>query len=165
MRTFAVSVVALYVAAVLEFGVANRVMIFGGKPDFLLTTVAILSLLQSRAGATLCGFLGGVLKGAIVGANLTHYVITRTLTGFILAWTRNIRVEWRLPLVILATGLSTIVAQTLFMLLAAPPNLVAFMLDTIRTAVYDSLLAAILYPVIQWAMGPTMQRTRYERNL
>lgn len=158
MTYWVTSLITLWLAATLEYGLPERLNIAGASPDFILICIAPLSMLLPRAGACGVGFFGGVIQGAIVGANLTHYTISRTLTGFMIAWSRNTRIDLTVPMAGLITLLSTLFAGLLFMFGAAPRNLGPFLLDTIGSAVYNGVLAMPLYALLRRILGEPSRR-------
>jgi hypothetical protein len=153
-RAIFVVVVCLWFAGWLQQSLAHRLVILGARPDFLLAFLAPLCLLMHRVGGALTGFLAGLIQGAIAGANMTHYIVSRTLTGFIISWSRGLEYEVSLLLAGLIGALTTLLAQSLLMFLAPPPEIFPFMGATIRTAVYNGVLAMPIYAVLKRVLHP-----------
>src|SRR5688572_15606114 len=92
--------IGLWVAGGLQQVVAPRLMLFGASPDFLLISLAAGSLFLKRNQAAFLGFVCGLIHGALAGANLTHYVISRTIGGLPAAWSRTQTLEANLVLAV-----------------------------------------------------------------
>ncbi|HVL39275.1 MAG TPA: hypothetical protein VM328_07775 [Fimbriimonadaceae bacterium] len=131
----------------------HRLSIFGARPDFLLILATTLSLLTSRAGGGIVGFFSGLAHGAIAGANLTHYVISRALSSFAVSWVRALSSEPSALGVALYALFHTLAAQLLLMFLIAPQNLAQFLGDTMGTALYNGVLAIPLYALLKRVVG------------
>src|SRR5438128_322961 len=83
-RGVLISAATLYIAAAAELGLSRWTLV-GGRVDFLLLAMSCLCLFASRQGGALIGFTAGLLYGALDGANLWQYVLTRTLVGYLIA--------------------------------------------------------------------------------
>ena len=157
MKRFGVALaiaVGLWVAGGLQQVVAPRLMLFGAAPDFLLISLAAGSLFLKRNQAAFLGFVCGLIHGALAGANLTHYVISRTIGGFLAAWSRTRTLE---PNAVLAVGTGffmTLVSQVLFMFLSPPKTgLWPYLGATILTAAYNGVLVLPVYLLLKWLRG------------
>ena len=144
-----ISAASLWIAAVCEQCLANRMLLLGQRPDFLLATMTPLALCLAGTGPIWIGFLAGLLQGGISGANLVHYVISRTLSGYGLVLFRGLELDTGVIIVVIATALVTVLSQLLLMLLAPPPALTPFLAATIGTAVYNGVLAFPIYAVLR----------------
>lgn len=146
---FLLVLAALWLAGGLQQVLPQRLAVFGARPDFILIALAAICPIVSRPGAIWTGFAGGVIQGAVAGANLTHYAISRIVTALALSWLPELRLE-STPWLLAATGfLSTLLAQILLMFLAAPPGIAAFLGATIGSAVYNGVLMIPLF----WVLG------------
>lgn len=85
----------------------------------------------------------------MAGANLAHYAVSRTVAGFAGASSRAIGFEINIAVVGVTAALMTLVAQTVFMFLAAPKGIAAFLGDTIGSAVYNGVLAIPTYLLLR----------------
>jgi len=152
-RGVLVAAVCLYLAGALQ-PLAPRFGFWGMRPDFLLAALGPLSLLATRRGGLLLGFAAGVLGGALPGANMAHYVISRTVGGAFGAWVRSLGFEDG-PAVSAATAFAlTIVAQLVLMFLAPPARIGAFLGATIGSAVLNGLLAIPLFALLTRIVDP-----------
>lgn len=152
-----VCALALWIAAVLQQGLSPQVGLLGAQPDFLLVAVGALGLCLTRPSAAVAGFVAGVLQGALAGANLTHYVVSRTVAGFCTAWSRRLRFESTWLAVFMTIAMTTVVAQLLFMFTAAPRGIAEFLGDTIIQAMYNGVLAIPVYALLKRVLNPPVR--------
>lgn len=149
-RRYAVAVaVLLYLAASLQQSMADRLSIFEARPDFLLAVLAPAGLFVSRVGGAGLGLICGVLHGAVAGANLTAYAVSRTLGGFFVAWSRDLRFEPNTMILFTTAAVLTVFSQLVLMFLAAPRDLAGFLGGTILSAVYNGVLAIPVYALLK----------------
>lgn len=145
---------ALWFAGGLQQVVAPRISLFGASPDFLLIALAAGSLFLNRSQGSWLGFACGLIHGALAGANVTHYVISRTTGGFFAGWSRTTTLE---PNVALAFGTAfflTLFSQVLFMFLAPPKELGPYLGATIIAAVYNGVLVLPVYLLLKRTLRP-----------
>ncbi|MBL8086687.1 MAG: rod shape-determining protein MreD [Chthonomonas sp.] len=134
-------------AAILQFGLAPSLNLWGIRPDFLLVFLGCFALrTRPSAGAGL-GFFAGLVQGAMAGANTTHYILSRSITGFVVSLSRQSGLEFGPVLTALTVMATTIVARIAFMFGAAPPGIGEFLKDTISMAIYNGVLALPVYLV------------------
>ncbi len=138
----------------MQIAVAAQISIFGATPDFILAAIGPLSVSISPRGGAAVGFLGGLLQGALAGADLTHYVISRCLAGFFTSLTRGIGLELSIAVIAVTTAACTIVGQLLLMFLAPPPEIMRFVGATIGTAIYNGVIAIPLYMLLRRLFRP-----------
>lgn len=155
-RFFFVGVLGLWVFGALQQGLSERVSIFGVRPDFLLIFSAAYALLASRGAAAMCGFGAGVVQGALAGANLTHYVFSRTLASASIAWSTDLRFEQNAVLVALSIALGTLFAGLVFMFLAAPSAILEYLGATILSALYNGVLAIPVHSLLRRLLGTAL---------
>lgn len=151
LRGVLVATAMLWLAAVLEQGVAQRLSIFGCPPNFLLAVLAPMALVSRPSVGGTIGFFAGLLQGGLAGANLTHYVISRALTGFFTSLGGLLDIRIALLVAGLLCASATLVAQLILMFLAPPPggNLVSFLLQSIGTAVYNGVIGMPVYALLR----------------
>lgn len=130
----------LYLAAVLDAGAAEPLSIGAARPQFLLAFLTAFALCLPPRGSLLCGFGAGVLQGALAGANLTHYVISRTLSAFLVSWSRSLKLDPKWWVVGLYGAATCFVAQAILMFLAPPPEIGPFLGATILSAFYTGAI-------------------------
>lgn len=147
--------VTLWIAAALQQAMVRRLSIFGFEPDFMLLALACLSMFLTRSGGAVVGFLSGAIFGAIDFANITHYVISRTVTGFATAWSKGLNLDGTVLVACITVAASTAFARIILMFLAPPPLITPFLEATIRTAVYNGVLAVPVYLLLKRIMGPS----------
>lgn len=146
--------VGLWLAGGLQQAVAPKLAIMGASPDFLLVALASGSLFLTRSRGALLGFFCGLIHGALAGANLMHYIISRTAGGFIAAWSRSTTLEANLILAAATGFFLTLVSQLLLMFLAPPKQLVPYLTATIIAAAYNGVLVMPVYSLLRKLIRP-----------
>lgn len=144
----------LWICAAFQQALAARLAIFGFKPDFLLVALGSFALVCERRKATFIGFCCGAIGGAAAFANITHYVVSRSVTGFAAGWFKQFHLENNLVVMGITVSMLTVLASLLLMFLAPPQAITPFLADTIRTAVYNGVLAVPMCLLVKWIVGP-----------
>lgn len=145
--------VTLYLAASMEQGLRSWTLL-GGGPDYLILALGGLCLFAGRAAGAIIGFFDGLLYGALAGANLWQIVLTRTVAGFLIAWVADSGIERNVFSAFLMGVSAVVVCRIGLMFLAPPPTILPFVGDTIRTAVFNGILAMLLYTALNRFLGP-----------
>jgi rod shape-determining protein MreD len=141
--------ISLLVAAILQQALAPRIPILGGHPDFLLLALALLAYGRPVTTAMTIGFSDGLLMGSMSGANMQHYIASRTLVGFLIGLTSRFQEKPSVGSIgVYAVG-AAIVTQLVLMFLAPPHGIAGFLADTIRTAVYNGVLAITVFALLK----------------
>lgn len=142
MKTFGLTLLTaflLILAASAQVTIAPRLNILGSQPEFLLLTICCLAPLVRPALGGAIGFTGGLLLGGLSGATIAHYIITRTLLGYVLGLSTDLEPNART--IALMTAAGTLINQIVMMFIAPPPNLGAFLQVTIVQALLNGVLA------------------------
>jgi len=139
----------LWLAGGLQQSIAPKLAIAGAPPDFLLIALAAGSLVMDRLQASFLGFICGLIHGALAGANLMHYVISRSAGGFISAWMRSTTFEPNAVLAVATGFFLTLVSQVLLMFLAPPKQLLPYLGATIIAAAYNGVLVLPVYSLLK----------------
>jgi rod shape-determining protein MreD len=153
-RGVVISGIAIWLCAVLQQSLAHRLSIWNARPDFLLVMISCLCLYASRVGGAFIGFFAGVAAGAITGANMTQYVFSRTVAGFVDAWSRNFGFDPGAVVAAANAFFVTIGAQLILMFFAPPPGIVSFLGDTIASAMVNGVLAVPVHALLRRILGP-----------
>jgi hypothetical protein len=153
-KGLAALVVVLWLSAVFQQAVAYRWEILGARPDFFLIAISGFSPFMLRYQGTLAGFAAGLLHGAIAGANLMAYIVTRAFGGFVGAWINELRFVPTAGVVMLTTAVVTVITRLAFLFLAAPSGLGDYLTATILTAVYNGVLVWPLYALLKRILDP-----------
>lgn len=156
MKTFVIGAITIWVMAVFQQVLPDRVAVLGARPDFLLTATLCLGLLIPAPGSISVGFFTGLFQGAMVGANLAQYILTRMVAGYAASRLSELEIEIGPPLAALFVALGTIAAQILMMFLAPPRSLGGFIGDTIQMAIYNAVIAVPLFA----ALRPLLKSSR-----
>jgi rod shape-determining protein MreD len=148
-----ITAVLLYLATAAQQSL-SRWTLLGGGPDYTVLALSALCLFTSRKGGAVIGFFDGWLLASLNGSNMWQYVLTRTIGGYLISWTAESGIERSLFSALLAGFLGVLFCRLSFMFLAPPPALASFLGDTIRTAVYNGVLAMLLYAALNRIVGP-----------
>ena len=148
---------SLWIAGGLQESLAWRVNILGASFDLVLVAISILGLATDRRSGSIIGFVGGLIQGALVGANLGAYAITRTITGFACGSVSSLEFE-RNPVVAgLVCAAMTVLAQICLMFIAPPSAIAPFLLATIGTAMVNGVLAMPCHAVVRKFYEPSFR--------
>jgi cell shape-determining protein MreD len=149
-----VSAVFLWIAGGLQEGLAPRISFGPASPDFLLIVVAVIGLMCNRRSGAMLGFAAGMIAGALAGANLSSYVLTRTIAGFACASISHFEFEPNPIVAGAVTIMVTLVAQFGLMFVSPPGAIIPFVLATIGTALVNGVLAMPLHLLIRRLSNP-----------
>lgn len=149
-----VVLVGSLIMAILQQSAAPWMAIFGVKPIFGLMFAVCCSLLIRPGAGAAVGSLCGLLEGCIPGANLTHYVVSRTVSCFLASLSRSIEVEFGVIICAIVVVITTFGAEMVFMFLAPPPDITRFVQDTIGSAMYNGVLAIPTYALLRKIAKP-----------
>jgi rod shape-determining protein MreD len=120
-----------------------------GRPDFLLIVLACAGLYCERRNATLLGFGSGLLQGVIAGANMTLYIASRAVAGFLLGCFNTLDVEVNGVLSVINAVILTLIAQLLLLFLGAHHGpLMPYLGGTLVSAVYNGVIALPVYALL-----------------
>ncbi len=152
----ALCVFAIWFGGVLQVALAPHLAIGFGAPDFGLIILGTLGLLCDRRGATILGFGAGWMVGALAGTNLTLYILSRAIAGFLLGWSLGLGIQ-RNYLVSAIAALSVTGISELLMLFAGAHRgpLIPYLIGTLVTTMYDGVIAAILFAAVNRVVGPS----------
>ena len=146
---FLLGIAALWLAGVFQMSIAPRMEIAHGTPDFLVVILACLGVYSNRRGATLLGFGAGLIQGVLAGANLTLYVVSRTVAGFLLGWFNALDVEVNAILCLVSTVIVTLFSQFVLLFLGAHHGpLTPYLEGTLVSAVYNGVIALPVYALL-----------------
>jgi rod shape-determining protein MreD len=147
-------VICIWVAGSCQQGIAGRETMLIGRPDFLLVTIVCCSLFARRACGGLIGFVGGIVQGALAGANLAGYVVSRTICGFCVGWLRVLEPDYSATVAFLTAIGATLLSQLLLMFIAPPSAIGSFVLATIISAVYNGVIAVPVFELLKKILDP-----------
>lgn len=152
-QRFALTAAAgLYLAAACQQSLGSW-RLLGSVPDFMLLSLAGLCMFTGRTGGAVIGFLDGWIYASLIGANMWQYVLTRTLGGYAIAWVAEGGLERSVFSALLAGVFAVFACQLTLLFLAPPSEIGTFLGDTIRTAVYNGVLAMVLYTALNKILG------------
>lgn len=142
-------VVALYLLAAICDQAASSVQLFGAAGPDCLTVVALCVAVVSRpAVGAVAGFIAGLLSGSIIGANMAHWIITRTLAGFGVSLAVRLKIEMNTVSAAIAVFVGVLVSRVTYLFLVSPPDLGPLLLQSIISSVISGLLALPVYALL-----------------
>jgi rod shape-determining protein MreD len=151
-KLIAATFVCLWLAGGFQTAIAPRLAIGTVMPDFLLVALGSLALLGTRRSGAVTGFAAGVLQGAIAGANMAQYVLSRTIAGFFTGWLTAWEFEATIVVAFFSVAFATLTSQLLLLFMAPPPRILGFLLATIGSAIYNGVLAMPLFALLKRIM-------------
>ena len=134
--------------AALQESVAPRIAIGAGVPDFLIAFITVASLYCTPMGSAWLGFASGATFGALAGANLTGYAISRMFGGLAATGFNNLGFKPSPVMMMANAAATTTISQILLFFLAPPPDIGRFLAATIISAMYNGVLAMPLYALL-----------------
>ncbi|HZH99105.1 MAG TPA: hypothetical protein VEX38_09050 [Fimbriimonadaceae bacterium] len=155
LRTFLVLAIFGWLAVTAQVALAPRMTFWGFAPDLPVTLLGAAGLIVSRRASLVLGFAMGLGIGAAAGASLSHYGVSRSIAAFCGPGLKSFGFRPSASSAALNAVLLTFVAHLIFMFLAPPKAIGAFLGDTIRAAVYDGVLAMPTYAALRRLLPPT----------
>lgn len=155
MREFGVGVLSFFLivlSCALQVTVMPRIDILGAHPEVSLVVVICIGMLTRPAWGALTGFFSGLLTGALAGATLTHYVITRSVLGFGLGYLGDYEPAPRAAAGIAA--IATFVNQVFLFVLAPSPDIGAFVRMVFVQALLNGILTWPVYAALRGLYRP-----------
>lgn len=152
--TVLIVVLGFWLAAILQQSLAPRLAIGGGSPDFLILFAFCLSLVSRPGAGALLGLASGAIQGALTGATLAHFVLSRAAIAFGLSYVDQSGVDLGRRTAAVSIGVATLVSQLVLMLLAPPTEIGPYLRATIFTATYNGVLAIPLYGLLRRHFQP-----------
>lgn len=147
------SIVLIYICAAITqaLGTVTQSLFV---PDFMLIATCCLGMFLSRTGSMVSGASCGIIQGALIGANLTWYGITRLLAGWLVTLLKSMEIESNALVAGVITAFVSFLSQ-LVMLFVAPSAAVGVaLLATIGTALVNGVLAAPLFALLKRLLDP-----------
>jgi len=148
------TVLLLWFAGGFQGSVAPHLAIGGVMPDFLLIVLGCVALGGTRKSGSVTGFFAGLIQGAVAGANIAQYALSRTLVGFFVGWFSTLEYDSNATVALVVVAFTTLTSQLLLMFMAPPPRIFAFLLATIGSAIYNGVLAMPLFALLKRVMDP-----------
>ncbi len=145
------TIAALFVAAVLQAALAPYLSIGQVVPNFLLLVVVTIALVEGPVPGAAVGFSAGLIFDLLGSGPVGPMILVLTLTGYLTGLMHeNMFAEgWLLPLTVLAIAtLSAEVAYGLILILlgSGGPFWSTFLTKMLPGAVYNTVLALLIYP-------------------
>ena len=168
MRRLLPTLAALLVATVLQAGLAPYLAIAGVTPNFLLLVVVTIALVEGPGPGAAVGFTAGLIFDLLGSGPVGPMILVLTLTGYLAGLMHeNMFAEgWLLPLTVMAiASLSAEVAYGLILILlgSGGPFWSTFFTKMLPGAVYNTVLALLIYPWLARFLRQDRPITTFER--
>jgi rod shape-determining protein MreD len=149
VKGWIIAIILLWIAGACQLAIAFQISAAGMSPDFPLIVIVTVGLFSNRRTGSIVGFLGGAIHGAVEGGHIAAYTITRTAIGFLVGWFTGMEFEGNIAVAFIVTAAATICTRLTFLLLNPRGAILAFLLATIGSAVYNGVLAMPLYALLK----------------
>lgn len=154
VKFWSIAVLGSLGCSILQLALAQRFQLAGFAPDWTLLFLSLVCQISTREQGAVSGFFVGLTYGAAAGANLMHYVISRTVAAFVASWLRVFGIEPSPVTAGVQAGLLVLFAQLMLMFLAPPTELLPYIGVTIRTALANGGLAMLVFWALRRFIGP-----------
>ena len=157
--------IALFVAAVLQAVFAERMSLFGARPDLILAMILSGGLFCNTNSGAALGFFGGLFHASLASPPHNGFgslIVSRTLVGFAVGWFEE-RVERQHPLIAfgLITG-GTFVCEILFFLFSPQRTPLYWIQNALFTTLYNALISVPLFYLMRVILtSPEERKTRF----
>lgn len=174
--------VALLAAFLLQTTLAPHMRIGGVQPDFLLMVVVTYGLLEGPVVGSVCGFFAGLLQDLLLMTMLGLNALSKTIVGYLSGMVEQTVFSENFVLPMTAIFATTLLNESIFLALRATLGesispVVAARAIVLPAAVYNAVLAGLLYPLLarllrrgtptesksqelSGAFGPSLQKIR-----
>jgi rod shape-determining protein MreD len=168
MKRLLPTIAAIFVAALLQAGLAPYIAIGGVEPNFLLLVVVTLALVEGPTAGAAAGFASGLIFDLLGSGPVGPMVLVLTVTGYLAGQLHeNMFAEgWLLPLTVLGVAsLGSEIAYGLILDLlgVGGPFLMTFFTKMLPSAVYDIALALLIYPWLARFLRQDRPMTTFRR--
>jgi len=152
------SILVLWVAAGIQFGLVPSLSGRYVAPDLLLVAMIVVSTFATRRGGAWVGFLSGVLTGGILGVNMASVTFVRTLAGFSVAALSRSGMDRNSSTIAFVSAGTTLVVQLITLFIAPKPAIGVALLATILSAVVNGALSLPIFALLSRVMDAPGRR-------
>lgn len=168
MRRFAPTAMALFFAALLQVAVAPHIAIGSVVPNVLLLVVLILAFAEGAEAGAAAGFAAGLVFDLLGNGPIGPGSLVLASVGYLAgSLSANMFAEgWRLPVtVVFAASLLAEVSYGLVLSILGEgaPFWAAFMSVMLPAAVYNGVLALLVFPWLARFLRPDRSVTTFRR--
>lgn len=168
MRRALPTIAAVLLAALLQAGLAPYLSIGGVTPNFLLLVVVTLALTEGPTPGASAGFAAGLLFDLLGTGPVGPMTLAFTVTGFLagLLHAQMFAEGWLLPLTVLAVaalGAEIAYGVLLSLLGEGGSFLLGLLTKMLPAAVYNTVLALLVYPWLARFLRRDRQVTTFRR--
>ncbi len=143
-------------ANVLQGTLAPSMRIAGAMPDLPLLVLTYLALWTNPSVSALAGFTTGLLSASMIDQQVGSLILSRTLGAWLVALLPMLIAPRRVASILLASILLIGVCQALLYLFAPSVGGMTFWGTTLRSMVYNSVLAVLAYGLFRRWLPPEL---------
>lgn len=173
---------AILAAFLLQTTLAPHMRVAGVQPDFLLIVVVVYGFLEGPVVGSVCGFSAGLLQDMLLVTTLGLNALSKTVLGYLSGMIEQNLFSENFVMPMLAIFSATLLNESIVLALRATLGesislVVAMRSIAVPAAIYNALLAGLVYPVLArllrretrtesrsaeltGSFGPTLQRVR-----
>jgi rod shape-determining protein MreD len=143
----------LLLGIILQIAVGSRLSMRLAVPNIALTSLGCACLFVDSGAASAFGFTVGLLEGSYTATLMGTFIVSRTITGFLIGLLEDRVFRDSIPLAIITVLIATFVSGVLFFSFAPQPQAGRWFAGLIFTAFYNALLALPLYAAMRKVVG------------
>ena len=147
-------IITLVAISVLEAGSRNYIKLLGVSPELVLVGVLFFSLNSNKEKGAVCGFIGGLLEMAFTGAH-PLILILYGLIGYAAGLYKEALYRHMASAQMIMAAIAVVSSSLIYGLFISSsgfPYYKAVFFLTIPAAIYTSLLAPLIFKVLEFFM-------------
>lgn len=165
-----VIVVVIAISALLQIALAPNVAIRGAIPNFLLVAVVCVAMLTDSRTGCLVGFFCGLLFDLVGIGPLGVMTATLTLVGYLTGYFAKNLITESLTATMIFLVVCALISELIYCIFLAITGEVAsfgqsLYMRVLPSAVYDTIFAAICFPLVRRYLKTPTDRMRKKNQL
>ncbi len=158
MQVYLPHLLVLFASVVLQTTVMPHFRIMGIQPDLVLIVTITYAFIGGSTFGSATGFLGGLLQDLAVTRSLGLNALSKTLVGYLAGLLKKTIFMESIFLPVISIFIATLLNETIYVGLAylfgyeIPARLI-FSIIVLPSAIYNSVLAFFVYPVLCRLVG------------
>lgn len=147
-------IVTLIIISILEAGSHNYIKLLGASPELLLIGVIFFSLNSNKERGAVCGFIGGFLEMTFSGLHPLILILYGSI-GYAAGLYKEALYRHLASAQMIVTAIAVVYSTLIYDLLISStgfPYYKAVFFLTLPAAIYTSLLAPVIFKVLEFFM-------------
>ncbi len=148
---------AVFLAGILQAALAGVADLWGGRPDFLLTTALVGAMFCGEGSSALLGFSAALIYASLAApphAGVGSLLVSRTLACFGIGCLEDRLYRDSVTVALLVVLLGTLSAECLFFVFNPQHNVLAWGRMLLLTMAWNGVLAAPCFYAVRALLGP-----------